>query len=179
MIMPIKEQVQTVLEQLEDQIPAKGKQIIGQAMIKMYEQELPLKEILGCSPEVIDAVYNQGYQYFQGGKYQEALSVFSFLEYVDDQNPFRCSFTIAACHHYMKNYFDAAAGYLLCSLIDSENPIPHFHLYDCLMKLNYPLAALNTLYTAITLAEHQPQYAQLRERAILEYHGLIHKVKNK
>lgn len=166
-IAQVKKQVQEVISKMGDQIPAKAIPLIEEAVAKIVAgNELP-SDALGMTPEVMEVIYQQGYNFFQNGKYQDALVIFNVLRYLDITDS-RYTFAIAACYHYMKEYMDAAANYMIYHQMDPFNPETSFHLYDCFKKANYPSSALFYIQEALVLAGREPKYAPLKEKIQLE-----------
>ena len=121
----------------------------------------------GAPAEVMEVIYQQGYLLFQNGKYKDALIIFDVLRTLDVADS-RYSFAIAACYHYMKDYLDAAANYLIYKDMNPLDAVPSFHLYDCFARANIPLSALVYIQEALVLAGYDPKYAALKEKIKLE-----------
>lgn len=172
-----KQKVHAALEKFGDQIPPKAAPLIEETIAKMEVDHLLPAEALGFSPPIMELMYQQGYNLFQSGKYQDALKIFTILRQLDITE-MRYSFAIAASYHYMKDYLDAAANYLIYKSMDPSNPLPSFHLYDCFMKADYPQSALIALEEARILAERDPQAMVLNEKIKLELEHLKEFLKN-
>lgn len=168
MAATMREKVREVIDQMgEEVVPKHMKKRLEDTLDKMYVEGKWPKDALGIPPESLESLYQHAYQLFQGGKYREALTCFSFLRQIDPPS-FRYHFGVAACHHYLKEYDEAAGNYLFCTYMDVLNPVPFFHLYDCFVHQNDPYSALYALEKTILRAEGQPQFAVLKERAKLE-----------
>lgn len=166
-----REKVHQMMQDLDLKSNAKDKKSIEDLLVRMHEEKLLPKDILNLSPEFITALYNHGCQLFQSGKYKNASGIFQFVQKIDGQS-FRYSMAIAACYHYLKDYIPAIHYYRLAAYEDPANPIPHFHLYDCFMKIGSPLAALNEINAVVYLTNDKPQYSALHEKAALELKSL-------
>lgn len=152
-------------------IPPEAIPLMEDAFVKMSREGLSLPEALGFTPEIMEVIYQHAYHLFQSGKYGEALLVFNLLRQLNpDDNRF--TFAIAACHHYNKDYVNAAAHYLVYETRDIQNPIPYFHLYDCFTKLGHSAIALNALNEALRLAKLNPKHDKLKEKIQLELNYL-------
>lgn len=163
-----KQEIQAIIEKLGDQIPPKARPLIEEAIIKMKIDNLLPKDALGFTPQIMEVIYQNGYNLFQSGKFQDALVIFDVLRQLDITDR-RYSFAIAACYHHTQQYLDAAANYLICQYMDPFNPIPSFHLYDCYVKTNYPISALEAIQQALILAERHPKYEKLKDKIQLEF----------
>lgn len=163
----VKEQLKTILEKEQSQLPPKSAPLIEKTAIRMMKEDLSLKEALGFPQEMIEEIYENGYHLFKSGKFKEALPVFNVLRQLEGTDP-RFTFAIAACHHQMKNYVDAAGNYILYQTLEPKNPLSYYHLYDCFIKMNQPSLAFNALQLAEKFAIADPQYAELAGKIELE-----------
>jgi type III secretion system low calcium response chaperone LcrH/SycD len=164
----IKKQAHEVIEKLKDQfpIPPEAVRFLEEAAVQVALGAEP-KEALGVTPKMMEMIYQQAYNYFQAGKYQDALTIFNVLRSIDITDS-RYKFDIAACYHYMHDYKSAAANYLIYREMDPLNPQTAFHLYDCFLKANLPTSALFYLKEALVLAGMDAKYAGLKEKIQLE-----------
>ena len=144
--------------------PAKDtiKILLTQAMTKGM---MP-KTALRIGDETMEAMYAQGYNLYNQGKYKEASYVFRLLMLLDYLTA-KYVLGLAACLHRLKDYKSAANIYLLCGTLDSQNPLPHYHAADCYIQLDALPLAIFSLDMAITAAGNQPQYSVIKERAKL------------
>ena len=167
----IKEQIKQALEKNNQKVSPKLQHMLEEAVFKMETEMLQPKDVLGFDASTMEQIYTYGYNLFQAGKYREALPVFSFLRQIDILDT-RYPFCIAACHHYLKEYNEAAANYIICGYIHYDEPVSRFHLYDCFMKLNQPMSALRAILECINMCDQDPKYDVLKEKAKLEYQDL-------
>ena len=114
----------------------------------------------------MEAMYAQGYNLYNQGKYKEASYVFRLLMLLDYLTP-KYVLGLAACLHRLKDYKSAANIYLLCGTLDAHNPLPHYHAADCYIQLGLTPLAIFSLDMAQTAAGDQPQYSVIKERAKL------------
>ena len=144
--------------------PAKDtiKTLLTQAMTK---GTMP-KTALRIGDETMEAMYAQGYNLYNQGKYKEASYVFRLLMLLDYLTP-KYVLGLAACLHRLKDYKSAANVYLLCGTLDSHNPLPHYHAADCYIQLGLLPLAIFSLDMAVISAADQPQYSVIKERAKL------------
>lgn len=136
------------------------------------------KTALRIGDETMEAMYAQGYNLYNQGKYKEASYVFRLLMLLDYLTP-KYALGLAACLHRQKDYKSAANVYLLCGTLDSKNPLPHYHAADCYIQLEAPLLAIFSLDMAVTVAGDQPQYSIIKERAKLMKDALHKEVMDK
>ncbi len=134
------------------------------------------KKALQISDDTMEALYAQGYNLYNLGKYNEASYIFRLLMMLDPVTP-KYTLGIAACLHRMKDYENAANVYILCSTLDPTNPLPHFHASDCYLKLKAFELARFSLNMTISIASEQPQYAMVKERATLMRDSIDEQIK--
>ncbi|MBS4164091.1 Uncharacterized protein PRO82_001407 [Candidatus Protochlamydia amoebophila] len=163
-----QEQIREAIEKADTNLSPNMQKKTEEAIGKILGGNIPPKEALGFDENAMNQIYRHGFNEFQAGRYDEALKIFTFLRQIDVGN-FDYSFAIAACHQFKQEYSEAAANYIICTYIDRLNPVPHFHLYDCFVKLNFPMSALKAIKETIALAELNPRDSELKERALLEY----------
>ena len=166
-----REKVHHIMQELDLKSNTKDKKSIEDLLVRMHEENLLPRDILNLSPEFITALYNHGCQLFQSGKYNHALGIFYFVQEIDGHS-FRYNMAIAACYHYLKDYTGAIHYYRIAAYNDPANPLPHFHLYDCFIKIKNPLTALNEINAVAYLTNKKPKYTALHEKASLELNSL-------
>lgn len=115
----------------------------------------------------LELLYNLGYKLFQSGKYKDALSYFTVLRQFEPLK-FRSNFSVAACHHYLKDYPNAIENYMISTYLAPQNPVPYMHLFDCHMHQKAFGLAGQALKEAIARAADVKEYSVLRTKAELE-----------
>ena len=167
--------VETIMNKNNENFPAEALPLIKETLLKMLEEDLSLKDVLGFTEDTLEMLYRNGYSLYQNGKYKEALDTFNLLRELDGWDP-RFTFSIAATHHKAKNYSEAAGNYMLYEVIDPQNPLPFYHLYDCFTKMGHTDLAMNALKIAHNLAGADLQYAELQGKIELELQHLEAKI---
>lgn len=164
----LREDIQELMNKRDRPLPPKTREMIEEAAVELYEkgEKLP-KDVFHITDSQMETIYNYGYQMFQSGKYKDASQFFNFLR---TMNPlqYKYWFGLAACHHSLQDYNKAHGEYGVCTLMEPENPIPYFHIYDCHMQQQNPLAAYYALKDLVECARDQSAYATLKERALME-----------
>lgn len=138
---------------------------------KAVQQGVMPKDMLGLSDAMIEGIYGQAYRLYNTGKYIDASQLFRLLIMLNSTEP-KFAMGLAACFHMMKEYKNAVSTYALCGVIDPENPIPHYHASDCYLHMKDPVSALIALEMAVTRAGDKPEYATLKDRAMLTINSL-------
>jgi type III secretion system low calcium response chaperone LcrH/SycD len=173
----LKEIIEQAIEKSGCQVPENFKPQMVETFLKIYEGNATPKEALKISDEIMETIYNYSYTLYKSGKYKQAVRIFEVLRKLNLAD-IRYSFATAVCYHYMKDYTNAAANYIICRELNPFDPIPSFHLYDCYMKLNNPILATRALAEVIVKSEFDPRYSQLKERALLEKENLTANIQN-
>jgi type III secretion system low calcium response chaperone LcrH/SycD len=163
-----KQLIHEAVESVQDKVPSKVLPLIEDALIKIENEGLTPQEAMGISDDVIEEIYEHGYHFFKSGKFKDALAIFSVLNQLVGGSDPRYLFAIAATHHHMKNYVEAAGYYMIYEALHPTDPLPYFHLYDCFKKDNKPEMAVNALKAALRLCEKDPKYADLKAKIELE-----------
>lgn len=148
---------------------------IGEIANKMMIQGLTPKDAMGVSNSYLENVYAQAYRLYNTGKYSEAAHMFRILIMLNAMEP-KYILGLAACFHMLKEYYDAIQSYTMCSALDPENPIPHYHSSDCFIQMKDYLSAMICLELAIARSGDKPEYAKMKERAQLSLESLKQQV---
>lgn len=164
--------IDAAVEGIKDRVPEKFVPMIKEALVKIEKENITPQEAMGISEEVLEEIYEYGYHCFQSGKFKDALIIFNILDqWAGSSNP-RFLFAIAATHHHMKHYQEAAGYYMLYEILHPRDPLPYYYLYDCFKKLNHPDLALNALRAAGDLATSTPKYEKLKAKIDVELNHL-------
>lgn len=144
---------------------------LGELTGKILEQGMTPKDAIGLSSGYLENVYAQAYRLYNTGKYAEATHLFRILIMLNAMEP-KYILGLAACFHMLKEYFNAIQTYTMCSALDPQNPIPHYHSSDCFIQMKEYLSAMICLELAIERAGDKPEYAKMKERAQLSLESL-------
>lgn len=129
------------------------------------------KDVFNFSDQQIEGIYAQAYNFYQTGRYNDALQIFRLLV-VLNPGEMKYALGIAASLHMMKEYQEAVEAYTLCSVLDPLNPVPHYHMSDCFVGMRDRHSAKIALETAIRKAGDKPEYQILKDRASLTIKNL-------
>ena len=139
----------------------------------IFEKGMMPKDALGIGDKNVDKLYNEAYQRYNMGKYNDAEKIFGQLLILNPTEG-KYVFGLAACAHMKKDFEIAAEQYIRCSLYDPEDPIPYYHASDCYMELNDKLSALISLQMVIKRSGDKPEYKVMKDRALLTIESLKH-----
>lgn len=146
-------------------------QAFGEVSHKMFKQDITPKDALGVNSNVLESVYAQAYRLYNTGKYVEAAHLFRILIMMNVMEP-KYLLGLAACFHMLKEYQNAIQTYTMCSALDPQNPIPYYHSSDCFIQMKDYLSAMICLEMAVSRAADKPEYAKMKERALLSLESL-------
>jgi type III secretion system low calcium response chaperone LcrH/SycD len=163
----IKKAVENVGSQLKD---TKGADF--EAMSRnLFKRDFLMKDALGMSDNMVEGIYGQAYRLYNNGKYKDAAHLFRLLVMLNSTES-KYLMGLAACFHMMKEYKSATETYALCSMLDGNNPLPHFHASDCYLQMKDSGSAIISLTMAIKRAEGKPEFQILKDRAMLTLEAL-------
>ena len=163
--------IQDILQKVNFSAGKKVEETLKVIMEAVIKKGVVPKQALKLSDDTMEAIYTQGYNLYNQGRYKEASYIFRLLTLLDFITP-KYFLGLAASVHRLKDYQNAANLYLMCAGLDPTNPYPHFYSADCYLQLNAVEIAVLCLTMAISVAGEQPQYSILKERAILLRKGL-------
>ena len=143
----------------------------GEIADKMLNQKMTPKESMGLSSAYLENIYSQAFSLYNTGKYIEAAHLFRILIMYNPMEP-KYMMGLAACFHLLKEWDSAIQMYTLCSALDPNTPIPHYHTSDCFIQMNDDLSAMLCLELAIEKAEGKAEFSKIKERALLSLENL-------
>jgi type III secretion system low calcium response chaperone LcrH/SycD len=149
----------------------KFEEAYGEITKKVFTQGMSPKEAMGVSDGVLENIYAQAYRLYNTGKYIEATHLFRMLIMLNSLES-KYILGLAACFHMLKEYDNAIQTYTMCSVIDPESPVPHYHSSDCFIQMKDYLSAMVCLEMTITHAGNKPDYAKIKERAQMSLESL-------
>lgn len=129
------------------------------------------KDALGLSDQMVEGIYGQAYRLYNSGKYSEAVQLFRLLIMLNATEA-KYTLGLAASFHMLKDFRHAVETYTLCSILDVESPVPHYHASDCFIQMNDLHSAIISLEIAIKRAENKSQYQTLKDRSLLTLESL-------
>jgi type III secretion system low calcium response chaperone LcrH/SycD len=123
-----------------------------------------LKEAMpSFNEEHYEAFYAIAYDFYDNGKYREAVNYFRFLTMVDHMSK-KHWVGLAASLQMMKEYEKALNAYVLVALIDHEDPYIPFYAAECCFSFGDIQRGLEALDSADQLAAGDDKYKGLRNQ---------------
>lgn len=163
--------IREVIQKLDLNLSEEERNKYTEMMLEIFDKGKSPHEVLGFSDEIIEHMYNYGYRLYNNGNYKSARDVFHGLVYFMPQEP-RFVLALAASHHRLKEYDEAAKGYLSYALLEPENPVPLYYMYDCYYQNDYVGDAEACLLEVINRCGENPMYAKIKERSQLMLENL-------
>lgn len=152
------------VSKLGDEISPNIKKAIEGVTENVVKGGMAPKDAMGLDEAAIEGIYGHAYRLYNAGKYKDSQLLFRLLITLD---PMESKFMMgsAACFHMLQEFSHAASLYAIASMINQENPIPHYHSADCYAKMGLNGAAMNELMLTIVLCGEAPQYAVIKDRS--------------
>lgn len=163
-----KELIRSAVDQLKGQFDDQVLSSIEEVIAKIEQELLLPLEALDLPPQLAEELYIKGYYLYQSGKFKEALAIFTIVNFLLMGAEPKLIFSMAACHHHLKDFIAAAQYYMMYQTFDKDNPIPFYHLYDCFQKTGHATAAEAALKCARDLAAKETKYTDLLHKIDLQ-----------
>lgn len=166
-----QEHIKKATEDLAQKFGPEKRDTIKEAIGRVSKEAVTPKDMLKLNDQYVEGIYGQAYRLYNTGKYVEAGKLFQLLVMMNSMEP-KYIMGLAACFHMLKEYKSAIETYMICSMLDPDSPIPHYHCSDCYINLGDSLSAIVSLDIAIKRAGDKAEYQVLRDRSILTLESL-------
>jgi len=144
--------------------------LLSSLLEKMCKGECAIRDILGLDDKQMNGLYAMGFNFYQAGKYDDALKIFRGLCLFDQLEP-KHWLGLGATLQMLEKYEEAANAYGFAAIMDCHDPRPSFHAAECYIALNDKEKAEAALNTVIELCpEDIPENKPFvdKAKAILE-----------
>lgn len=159
-----EEVIHNAIEEIAADSSEEQKEEYKNVIKQIFHKDIPIAEALKIKPEVFEAMYAHAYRLYNSGNYQSACLLFAYLVTLDP-GVAKYHMGQAASHHMLKEYGPAVDSYMTAFFIDMTNPLPFFHVADCLLKEKSIEGAYFCLGMAAGIAGENPKYDKIRDRA--------------
>lgn len=113
------------------------------------------------SKETVSGLYAIAYNFYEIGKYQDAVQFFRILTALDTQSR-KNWMGLGASLQMLKEFEKAIEAYTVATLLDDEDPYVHMHAADCFFALNNMKKAIIALEAAeYVVGLNKAKYAHL------------------
>ncbi len=119
----------------------------------------------GYSPEDFDCLYSLAYSLYQSGDYKRARTVFHHLTVCKPMEA-KHWFGLASVFQMERGYENALTGWSMAAMLESSNPLPHYHAAECLFSLDEKKEGLKALQE-VKKRLAQGDQEELREKVAL------------
>lgn len=123
-----------------------------------------IQDILELPDSTMDKFYLAACQLFENKSYHDAADAFLFLVTV---NPYHYDYWIGlgASTQHCNEYEAAIDAYEMAAICQLDNPIPYFHLANCLFAMHDRESALQAIELVLEYSEDNDSYDELRHKA--------------
>jgi type III secretion system low calcium response chaperone LcrH/SycD len=121
-----------------------------------------LQDAFDLSDYELEEVYNESYLLYQEDRYLESSTGFRWLVLFNPYEP-KYWMGLAASLQLLEKYEKALHAYALFALLESDNPYPHFHAYECYSALHNVEEGRKALVLAHRRAVKKSAYRDLQE----------------
>jgi type III secretion system low calcium response chaperone LcrH/SycD len=121
-----------------------------------------LQKAFGVSAYEMEEIYCEAYTFYQEDNYLESSTAFRWLVLL---NPFHKKYWmgLGASLQLLEKYEKALHAYAAASLLEHENPYPHFHAFECYEALKNREEAEKALNLAYKRTLSNPAFHELRD----------------
>jgi type III secretion system low calcium response chaperone LcrH/SycD len=107
-----------------------------------------LQKAFGISDLEMESMYREGYMLYQKGDFVKSLAAFEAMVILD---PLKKKFWLGfgASNQLLKKFDKALSAYAMAAILDTKDPYPHFHAYECYMGLKDEDEAKKALQNAL------------------------------
>ena len=123
-----------------------------------------LSDLQGLEPRHLEALYAIGHQAYSVGDYDRAIDLFGSLVMLNPHDR-RFPMALGSAHQMKGNHERAINYYLMASTHDMMDPVPVFHMGECLIALGQVEQACDCLEFVIRQAQ-DGAVATYRDRAL-------------
>ena len=113
-----------------------------------------------------EAMYQLGHGFYAQGRYSEAFKAFSLLVIWDHLEP-RYLIALGGAAQMLGRYNDALQHYSTATLVKLDDPVPPYHVAECLIALERLPEAIESLELCLTLAGDAHPVVKTRAEALL------------
>lgn len=160
------ELIEQAVKNVDPSLPEAKRKKLKEVLTDVFEKGVSMRQALGVTDLLLENLYQQAYQFYKMGKYEQAMNLFFILYFFEGKDA-RFSLGIAACCHMQKNFNKAIQYYMVNAMVDPDSPFPFYHIADCFLQMGNKLSALTALKMMIGRIEENPkkEFSLAKERA--------------
>jgi type III secretion system low calcium response chaperone LcrH/SycD len=166
-MMPTKEMIKSIIDDKNTQLDPKLKEVLEKVLTGLFIEGKSPAVTMGFTPEMLEEFYSYALNFYRLGHYEQAKNIFMTALFLAPEN-WKYAQGLAMTFHRLKDYPKAVDYYLLWSQLDYKNPIPFYHMSDCLEHLNKSEDRRYALIRALQRCGSNPEFAHLKTKLELE-----------
>lgn len=157
--------VEAIMNMKEDDNRPTGEEVFNE-MLPFFKQAPSWSKLLNISDGQVEGIYNMGYQAYNQGKYEEAVSYFRVLYMLCPANE-KYMFSLGLALERQRKFYEAATAYLYWSLLEQDKPLGYFRAGICFLEMEDQEAADDMFKKAIEISGDDDRYLPIKERSVL------------
>jgi type III secretion system low calcium response chaperone LcrH/SycD len=128
-----------------------------------YQKGGTLGDLRGFTDRHYETMYAKAHQLYSMEQYEDAGKVFGFL---CTNNPYDLRFMLGlgASLQMQGKWQDAIGSYTMCVALNMEDPVPVFHIAECLSALGQVDDA-KEMFSAVVERAKKPEHQAIKQRA--------------
>lgn len=140
-------------------------------LLSVFAEGKSPKEALGFNDETVEHMYAYAYRLYNSGHYKKAKEIFVTLSnFVPSDSRFVLA--VGANAHRMHDYKKAVESYFRYGLMEPQDPLPYYYMYDCYSKIGMLEDAKFCLQETINRSSENRVYGPIKQRCQLELDNL-------
>lgn len=138
-------------------------EFVANKIAEHYQKGGTLGDLRGFTEKHYETMYAKAHQLYTLEQYEDAGKVFGFLA---TNNPYdrRFMMGLGACLQMQGKWADAIGSYTMCVALDMEDPVPVFHVAECLSSLGQADDA-KEMFSAVVERAKKPEHQAIKQRA--------------
>lgn len=171
----IRDLIKKVVNKNKQNLTPEEVKMQEEAMINIFEKGMIPGEALGFDEDFLEYVYKYAYTLYQRNKIEEASQLFRWLKVMV---PFYPKYNIALMHCFIlqKKWIGAVACLMELAYQDLEDPYPFEKMSECLIEAGDFGGALIAMEKAIQRAGDKKEFAQKKERWLMNYEYILSQI---
>jgi type III secretion system low calcium response chaperone LcrH/SycD len=146
-----------------DQLSGDDLAAITERITEHFRAGGTLGDLAGITDEQFEALYATAYRLYSADRYEDASKVFAYLGMTDPYDR-RYTLGLGASLQMLKKWDEAIAAYTLCIALDVVDPVPAFHMAECVAGQG-DLADAQVLLAEVVQRCKAPEHQALKQKA--------------
>lgn len=132
---------------------------------KQLSEGNSVQKMMGFNDETMNQFYATACKIFENKNYDDASKAFLFLVTI---NPYHYDYWLGlgAATQHCHDYEAAVDAYEMAAICQLDNPIPYFHLANCLFAMHDRDSALKAIEMVLEYSNDNADFSDLRQKAM-------------